>query len=346
MKKVLALMLALGLIAGLATVSFASHGLNPGDVVYFGDDDDDDDYYTSSNVESSVPPGTTAWIYLEDYDKDVDDPKSVKLDDVSVWDPDEDDEIKLISVDRKPVKKKTGSNSGDRAWFARMTVRSVAASKYPKDGYDVDDFTITYTSYAGGSSSTESVDVNLSTIEYDESDDEFTETAKLFEYDKDDDVDIDLPDDAGNFKGTARKDFEVVASMDTKVNNSILTKYPNADIQFFNGNGAVFQVSSGKMTFYANSGDYLYSVGSDNKLTDISNTWNSTRNAFVVTTNTIGRYILSDTKLSGASVSEPVVENEPKQNEYIGSTPLPSGNSASSTGSQPVITNPNTGAAA
>lgn len=344
MKKLLALMLALGLIAGLATISFASHGLSEGDVVYFTDDDDDD-YYTSGNVVTDVPPGSTAWIYLEDYDKDNDDPKSVKLDDVSVWDPDEDDEVKLISVDRKPVKKKTGSGSDERAWFARMTVRSVAASKYPKDGYDVNDFTITYTSYAGGGASTESVTVNLNSIEYEESDDEFTETPKLFEYDKDDEVDIDLPDNAGNFKGTARKDFEVVASMNTKVNNTILNKYPNGDIQFFNGNGALFQVSSGKLTFFANSGDYLYSVGDGNKLTDISNTWNSTRNAFVVTTNTIGSYILSDTKLSGAAASTTeVIEKEPAQNEYIGSTPLP--NTNNNNGGQVVVTNPSTGAAA
>ena len=232
-------------------------------------------------------------------------------------------------------------DSDNRGWFVKLSVKSVGSSSYPEDGFDVEELVLEYTY----KDSEETVSVNLSDIIYDEADAELEDDEKMFTYDKDDDVDIELPDNAGNFTGTARKDFDVVAAMDTDVDNSLLNKYPNADIRFFNGNGANFPVSNGKMTINADSGDYLYEV-SGSTLTDRSSTWVSSKNAFVINTTKIGKYIVSDTKLSAKASTDSTTSTTPAANnttsssntsEYIGSTPLPS---------NPAVTNPQTGACA
>lgn len=331
MKKLFCVVLTLAMIAAAAPVAFAATDYTEGDVYL-----KDDDYYTDR--VTSVAPGSSCYVYLCDYeDGKTTGPKSVSIDDMEVLDSDTGKTVKLISVEKSASRLKVSSDK--RAWFVKLTVKSVSSSSYPDDGYDIDSLTLKYT-YDGDKY--EDVPVNLDSIEYDEADDEFEEDEKMFSFEKDDDVDIDLPDNAGTFTGTARKDFDVVAAMDTDVDNSLLNKYPNADIRFFNGNGATFPVTSGKMTIYADSGDYLYEV-SGSTLTDRSSTWVSSKNAFVITTTKIGKYIVSDTKLSAKASTDSTGSDSStssassQSSEYIGSTPLPS---------NPVVTNPQTGACA
>lgn len=331
MKKLLSAVLACAMIISIASVAMAATqtGDSRAGTVYLKDDE-----YYDDDSGGTLAPGSSGWVFLEPYDSKITTgPKSISIDDVEVIDSDTGKTVKMLSVEKTASRLKV--DSSERAWFAKLTVKGVSASSYPDDGYDVDNLVLKY-SYDGDKYS---VDVKLSTIAYDEADDEFEEDEKRFSYDKDDDVDIDLPDNGGSFTGTARKDFDVVAAMNTKVDNSLLNKYPNADIRFFNGNGANFPVSSGKLTFNADSGDYLYEV-SGNTLTDRSNTWSSSKKAFVVNTTVIGKYIVSDTKLAAKTSTGTSSSSTPassSQSEYIGSTPLPS---------NPAVTNPQTGACA
>ena len=332
MKKLFSAVLACAMILSIAPVAIAASktGDSRAGTVYLKDDD-----YYSDDAGGTLAPGSSGWVFLEKYETGIGTgPKSISIDDVEVTDSDTGKTVKLLSVEKTASRLKVDSD--ERAWFAKLTVKSVSASSYPDDGYDVDDLVLEYT-YDGDKYS---VDVDLSTIEYDEADDEFEEDEKMFSYEKDDDVDIDLPDSAGTFSGTARKDFDIVAAMNTDVDNSLLNKYPNADLRFFNGNGATFPVTSGKLTIYADSGDYLYEV-SGSTLTDRSSTWSSSKNAFVLSTTTIGKYIVSDTKLSAKAPSGSTAggssSSSSSSSEYIGSTPLPS---------TPAITNPQTGACA
>ena len=334
MKKFLSALIACALIVSMASMALATPPAQGQAVL-----EDDDDLYT--DVVTSVAPGSTFWVYLEraydGSDKSVKEPKNIKIDNVEIIDSDTGKDVKMLTVSKSPDRKPYGDDSKEKGYYAKVTVKSVSTSSYPKDGYDVDDLVLTYTSYAlddGGDPVT--VPVDLTNIEYDEADDEFEEDAKMFSYDKDDDIDIDLPDDGGTFTGTARRDFEIVAAMDTKVDNSLLNKYPNADIRFFNGSGANFPVTSGKLTFNANSGDYLYEV-SGSTLTDRSSTWSSSKNAFVVSTTVIGKYIVSDIKLSAKASTSSSTPASSSQGEYIGTTPPPS---------NLVVTNPQTGACA
>lgn len=323
MKKLFSAVLAIAMILSVAPVAMAADSLN----VYLKDDEYYDDLVTS------VAPGSSCWVYLVQYDKDTTKgPKSISFDDIEVVDSDTGKTVKMLSVDRTATKLK--GPGGDRAWFAKITVKSVSTSSYPEDGYDVENCTLEYTyddhEYTG--------DVNLSTIEYEEADDELEEDEKMFTYKKDDDVDIDLPDNGGTFTGTARKDFDIIASMNTNVNNTLLNKYPNADMQFYNGNGATFPVTSGRLTIRGDKDDYIYEVGANNSLTDRSSTWSSSKDAFVISTTKIGKYIVSDTKLSASSSSNtdsPSPSSSSSQSEYIGSVPI-----ANNGG----ITNPSTGA--
>ncbi|MDF3003972.1 MAG: hypothetical protein K0S22_444 [Oscillospiraceae bacterium] len=334
MKKLFSAVLAVAMIVAAAPVALADKtGYTEGDVYL-----KDDDYYTDH--VSSLAPGSSGYVFLCDYeDGETKGPKSISIDEVEVTDSDTGKTVKLLSVEKSASRLKVDSDN--RGWFVKLSVKSVGSSSYPEDGFDVEELVLEYTY----KDSEETVSVNLSDIIYDEADAELEDDEKMFTYDKDDDVDIELPDNAGNFTGTARKDFDVVAAMDTDVDNSLLNKYPNADIRFFNGNGANFPVSNGKMTINADSGDYLYEV-SGSTLTDRSSTWVSSKNAFVINTTKIGKYIVSDTKLSAKASTDSTTSTTPAANnttsssntsEYIGSTPLPS---------NPAVTNPQTGACA
>lgn len=324
MKKLLSALIVLAMIAMLTAVSFAA-SLTEG-AIYIKEDDDDD-YYT--DLVDTLAPGETGWIYLGDYDNDIEEskekPYSISITDGEFTadgetddDDDEDGEEyapkKLISISSKAEKKKINSTNPKYGWFAKLTVKKISASKYPEDGYDVTvPITIEYDWDNGGD---DDLEVLLDAITYEEEDGEFEDDLLLFSYEKEDDIDIDLPDDGGTFTGVARKDFEVVASMNTKVNNSLLNKYPKADMYFFNGNGANFPVTNGRLTLKANAGDYCYKVESNGKLVDMSNTWSNSQGAFVIKTTVIGKYIISDTKLSTSTAVEE--SEKPSINEYIG----------------------------
>ena len=329
MKKLLSAFIVLAMIAMLTAVSFAETDPKTG-LTYGGvyiKEDDDDDYYT--DLVDELAPGETGWIYLGAYDNNDDDskekPYSISITDGEFTadgeadDKDEDGKEyaakKLISISSKAEKKKINSSNPKYGWFAKLSVKNISASKYPEDGYDVTVPIMIEFSWDNGDE--DDFEVLLDAICYEEADDEFEDDTKLFKYDKDDDVDIDLPDDDGTFTGVARKDFEITASMNTKVNNSLLNKYPNADIRFYNGNGANFPVTNGRLTIKGNSGDHCYKVESSGKLVDMSSSWSSSKNAFVIKTTVIGKYIVSDTKLSSSST----VAEEPEKptiNEYIG----------------------------
>ncbi len=329
MKKLMSALLALTALTAMSAVSFAAKPTASDVGKIYIKEDDDDDYYTDE--VDTLAPGETGWVFIGIYDKDNEDSKE-KPHGISITDgeftasgetPDDDDEDgkeykakKLISLSSRAEKKKIDSTEPKYGWFAKLTVKKISSSKYPEDGYDVStpiEFKYEW-DYDNGD---EDVELELKSIEYEDSDDEFEDKLKRFEFDKDDDVDIDLPDDGGTFTGTARKDFDIVASMNTKVNNSLLNKYPNADICFFNGNGANFPVNNGRLTFNANAGDYCYKVDSNGKLVDMSSSWSNSQNAFVIKTTVIGKYIISDTKLS-TSVTTTVDSDKPSINEYIG----------------------------
>ena len=337
MKNFLAILLAMTMIASVAPVAFADYPSAAScDLVHgavYVQDEDDDDYYTERR--DYLSPGETGYVFIANYERDEnneflrEEPRSISIEEQEIYDNESDDDVKLISVASKGEKKKIGD--GDYGWFAKIKVKSVSTSSYPEDGFDVTELLLEY-SWDGDDYE---LPVDLSFIGYEDADEELDEDPRMFTYEKDDDVDITLPDDEGTFTGVAKKDFDIVASMDTKVNNSILNKYPNADIRFFNGNGAKFPISKGRLTIYADSDEYCYEVNSNGDYVDLSDTYSSKDKGFVITTTTLGKYIVSDVALRGAVSA--VTPSEPAP------APTPSAPTTTYPVTSPIISNPNTG---
>ena len=262
MKKWFTIAAAAALIAAMAATSMA---VSVGDIVY---EDDDDDY----EEVTSLTPGEKYYVILVDegdYDKD-EKPKTIKWDSIEVDDPNEDETLegskakKYASLSSGATRLKTGSGSEKYSWGVKLDVKSIKAADYD-DSIDVSG-TITWKL----DGSTEERDVSFS-IEYEEGGNEFEEDVMSYEFDRNDDVEIDFPDGDGRLTGTANKDFTLIASMDTDYNSTIGNKYPNANLDFYNGNGvSLTYIKNARLHFEADDDKYLYEITDGNKLVDLS----------------------------------------------------------------------------
>lgn len=188
MKKWFTIAAAAALIAAMAATSMA---VSVGDIVY---EDDDDDY----EEVTSLTPGEKYYVILvdeDDYDKD-EKPKTIKWDSIEVDDPNEDETLegskakKYASLSSGATRLKTGSGSKKYSWGAKLDVKNIKAADYD-DSIDVSG-TITWKL----DGSTKEHDVSFS-IEYEEGGNEFEEDVMSYEFDRNDDVEIDFPDGDG-----------------------------------------------------------------------------------------------------------------------------------------------------
>lgn len=295
MKKWFTIAAAAALIAAMAATSMA---VSVGDIVY---EDDDDDYETTT----SLTPGEKYYIILVeegDYSsKSNEKPKSIKWDTIEVDDPNEDETLegskakKYASISSSPTRLKTGSGSDKYSWGVKLDIKNIKASDYD----DAIDVTGTVTWKIGGDE--DHTDVSFS-IEYEDGGNEFSEDVQSYEFDRNDDVDIDFPDGDGRLVGVANKDFTLLASMDTDYNNTIGNKYPNANLDFYNGNGAsLTYIKNCRLHFEADSDKYLYEITDGNKLVDLTSTYDKSKKEFIVTARSLGKYVISDRKLDASS---------------------------------------------
>jgi len=192
MKKFLTVFFALAMVVALSTVSLALSEAH----VYVKEEDED--YYDTEKV--SLAPGETGYVFIGYYNRSnkptTDTPSSIKIESMEVVDSDEGEEVKkMITVDRTAEKKKVGNNQ--YGWFAKIKVKSVSASNYPEDGYDVYDLVISYKWDAGDGELDVVGDGGFSLIAYEDGDDAFYDEPMLYKYEKEDDVEIELPDGNG-----------------------------------------------------------------------------------------------------------------------------------------------------
>ena len=293
MKKWFTIAAAAALIAAMAATSMA---VSVGDIVY---EDDDDDY----EEVTSLTPGEKYYVILvdeDDYDKD-EKPKTIKWDSIEVDDPNEDETLegskakKYASLSSGATRLKTGSGSKKYSWGAKLDVKNIKAADYD-DSIDVSG-TITWKL----DGSTKEHDVSFS-IEYEEGGNEFEEDVMSYEFDRNDDVEIDFPDGDGRLTGTANKDFTLIASMNTDYNSTIGNKYPNANLDFYNGNGvSLTYIKNARLHFEADDDKYLYEITDGNKLVDLSSTYDKGKGEFIVSARSLGKYVISDRKLSASS---------------------------------------------
>ncbi len=129
-----------------------------------------------------------------------------------------------------------------------------------------------------------------------------TDKDVIYTFYSGDDYTIYLGDsDVGYFEAEGSSQT-IVLRCDTDYDEDITKQYPNANLDFVNGNGASFS-RTGEMVIYAEKGDYLYSVDSDGALTKVTAKYDSGEDGFVFSTKTLGRYVISDTLLNVSSTS-------------------------------------------
>ncbi len=126
-------------------------------------------------------------------------------------------------------------------------------------------------------------------------------TPALFDdFDGDDEETFDFEADSYSyFVVNTNNQKKLVLGMNTDYDDNIADKYPSANLDFFNGNGASFN-RTGYLYLYADRGSYVYSVESNNTLKKINASYDSYDDAFVIRTRTLGRYVISDIKLNVA----------------------------------------------
>jgi hypothetical protein len=114
-------------------------------------------------------------------------------------------------------------------------------------------------------------------------------------------------DDDSYFEVSTTNQKDIVLAFDTdwddELGDEILDKYPDADLDFYNGNYAKFSKTG--TLYLANSNDdaYVYEISSSGKLTRVDAEYDDYEEAYVITTNTLGRYVISTMKISLSSSS-------------------------------------------
>lgn len=341
MKKIFTLAVAAVLAMAMAVVGFAaSYNLNGGGASYGALYHYDDGTLIHYDGGKTLTPGKTYYVYLGDAKPSSSKAKlSYKC--VGIAD---DKSIKPLSTSLSISRKKTNNeftsgSAGYYGYFAELSVKEISASSYSSDGYEFQEFLITY---KDNSKNDIEIDGAGADLEYADGDTTVTDVPQFFTFEDEEDIDIDIEGTdiklELNAKGTKIK---TLLAMDTDYNQTISNKYPDAYLEFYNGNGGSLGKRSATVIIPKGDYKYLYSY-SGSTLKQITS--KNSDGDFEFKSTTLGKYILSDTKLSG------VAEVTPSPTPTPGVTPTPSlqppyggGTLPSGGGSNPHF-NPGTGA--
>ena len=119
-------------------------------------------------------------------------------------------------------------------------------------------------------------------------------------FDCDEEIEITFEDDS-TFTVDVSGQPKTLLYFDTDFNSSIAAKYPLAELNFWNGNGAKFN-RTGEMFLSIGDEDYdnyyLYQINSDGSLSEVANAeYDDADEGFYFKTRTLGSYVVSDMEL-------------------------------------------------
>lgn len=89
---------------------------------------------------------------------------------------------------------------------------------------------------------------------------------------------------------------EILLSMNTDFDAKIAEKHPNANLDFFNGNGGTFN-KTGTLYLAADKDSFVYRINDNGTMSVLQPEYDSYEEAFAIRTRTLGRYVISDTLL-------------------------------------------------
>ena len=119
-------------------------------------------------------------------------------------------------------------------------------------------------------------------------------------FDCDEEIEITFEDDS-TFTVDVSGQPKTLLYYDTDFNSKIAAKYPLAELNFWNGNGAKFN-RTGEMFLSIGDEDYddyyLYQINSDGSLSEVPNAeYDDADEGFYFKTRTLGSYVVSDMEL-------------------------------------------------
>ena len=255
--------------------------------------------YDGSSLEiisGDLVPGKTYYIGLEaNKPKDSKAKLSYTCTQVS-----NDKKFSIATTTSLPIAKR--KYASDYAYFAELKLKDIPASSYHEDGF-LFDGTVTYrpSGTADGGTGNATITKNCaypagsgSVYDY--------QTYHYYSDEGEVELDVDGTDVTIEFN-TAGVEYKLLLAMDTKFNETLANKYPNAYLDFYNGNGATFKSARPAIVTIPREGtQYLYEY-SGSTLKAIT-----TRNSdgdFEFKTTTLGKYVVSDTKLGAEVIPTP-----------------------------------------
>ena len=128
----------------------------------------------------------------------------------------------------------------------------------------------------------------------------YSETYYALKFDCDEEVELGFNDDS-TFTVDVSGQPKTLLYFDTDFNSSIAAKYPLAELNFWNGNGAKFN-RTGEMFLSIGDEDYddyyFYQINSDGSLSEVPNAeYDDADEGFYFKTRTLGSYVVSDMEL-------------------------------------------------
>ena len=112
---------------------------------------------------------------------------------------------------------------------------------------------------------------------------------------------INLPSNLGYFIVNTKSQGKIVLSCDAQFDTDFAAAYPEAELDFINGNGASFK-RVGTLYLFAEEGEFLYRRDG-NKVYAVDATYDDYESAFIIETRTLDSYVISNISLPARSTS-------------------------------------------
>ena len=341
MKKMTSIVLAAAMLLGTATVSHAASLQKPKSIrksavsvetdyrdkngklipgVYdaygpYAYDIDDDKKLTESPIEY----GKTAYYILLDKDGvGITNSESVNgLKIKSSWE--EGGKLaKGVSVAKKKVSNTIDAMIPNANQYYYMLAITVASSESTSDSDIIGTLTLNKTKSPKVKDLKLSVDLNVNWAHsYLDSSGDYTVTDDIsdikaekyysLKFKSDDEIEMEF-EDGSTFTVDVSGQGKTLIYFDTNYNSAIAAKYPLAELNFWNGNGAKFNRTGEFFLAVKNMGNmaYLYEIKSDGSLAEVTNAeYDHKDEGFYFKTRTLGSYVISDMELELKNSSKP-----------------------------------------
>ena len=356
MKRILAGLLALAMMASTAVFASAE-----GENAITGISDsfylvDDDGYVDLTRAADNVPYGETAYFPLKENSSHVADSKKVEKIKVSDKWEENGSYVGKVEVLRKRVsadsEKYLSGVSGNRLiyflaieteqksatkdqdLFGRVTLKQTTGDKeyrFDEIAFDV----AIELGYVSASKSEGEGIIPIKPASFSKRDGFEEESDYTFEF---------AAESNASFVVNTNGQGTIVLGMDIDFDDDIGDEYPTADLYFYNGNYAQFN-RTGTLYLPGPSGDegdyYVYAIDSKGRLSRVDAEWDEYEECYAIRTNILGRYVLSDEKLSTTSSSSGSSSASSSSGSEGGSgelvvVPPPSSTAPASSTTQPV----------